>query len=270
MVWQGGTGDDSRTTNELGATFLRRGGLGCNHRFKWGGIPPLSTNPRARVESWDDTWNPTLAGALSDQRVEEFMIMQQSLVHKKPQRVVRDGWEWIRAQFSVIGAYKRLYEGQYEESRSILKACRLLWRQKVPIKVRFFGWLLFLRRLMTRVIYKHSYLETATSCTLCSDGEEDCAYLFFECPLARMLSNRHTSPRVNTTPETSFWDSIQKIGGKRREEGVRIFAVLWAIWLHWNNKLFNGRAAFTEGIIYAVEGFVAAWSSRPGERGGPM
>ena len=135
----------------------------------------LSTNPRAKVESWDDTWNPTLAGPLSDQRVEEFMIMQQSLVHKKPQRGVRDGWEWIRAQFSVIGAYKRLYEGQYEESRSILKACRFLWRQKVPIKVRFFGWLLFLRRLMTRVIYKHSYLETATSCTLCSDGEEDCA-----------------------------------------------------------------------------------------------
>ena len=39
MVWQGGTGNDSRTTNELGATLLRRGGLGRNQRVKWGGSP---------------------------------------------------------------------------------------------------------------------------------------------------------------------------------------------------------------------------------------
>ena len=52
-------------------------------------------------ECWEDTWNLKLAGALLDQRVEEFMIMQQSLVHNKPQREVRDGWEWISAQFSI-------------------------------------------------------------------------------------------------------------------------------------------------------------------------
>ena len=44
----------------------------------------LSTNSQAKVEEcWDGPWNPTLAEALSDQRAEVFMIMQQSLVHKK-------------------------------------------------------------------------------------------------------------------------------------------------------------------------------------------
>ena len=76
--------------------------------------------------------------------------------------------------------------------------------------------------------------------------------------------------RVETTSEISLWDSIQKIGGKRREEGVHIFAMLWVIWLHRNDKLFNGRAASTESIAYAVEGFVAACSSRPRERGDQM
>ena len=67
-------------------------------------------------EYWDGTRNQTLVGALSDQRVEEFMIIQQSLVHKRPQSGARHGWEYIGAQFSVRGAYKKLYVGQYEES----------------------------------------------------------------------------------------------------------------------------------------------------------
>ena len=35
----GGTGDDSRTTNERGVKFLKRGGPGRNQRVNWGGIP---------------------------------------------------------------------------------------------------------------------------------------------------------------------------------------------------------------------------------------
>ena len=89
----------------------------------------LSINLRAKVEEfWDGMRNPTLAGALSDQRVKEFMVMQQSLIYKRPQRKVRDGWEWIGAQFSIQRAYKRLFEGQYEESQPIIKACRFIWR----------------------------------------------------------------------------------------------------------------------------------------------
>ena len=67
-------------------------------------------------------------------------------------------------------------------------------------------------------------------------------------------------------------DILQGLNSKdlRQEErgwGVHIFVVFWAIWMHQNDKLFIERAAFTEGIAYAVKGFVAAWSSRLGERG---
>ena len=77
------------------------------------------------------------------------MLMQQSLVHKRPQSGAHDGWEWIDAQFSVRGVYKKLCEGQYEENLSNNRSCKFIWKQKVPLKVRFFGWLLFRRRLMT-------------------------------------------------------------------------------------------------------------------------
>ena len=50
----------------------------------------------------------------------------------------------------------------------------------------------------------------------------------------------------------------QKEGG-----GGCTLVVLLTIWLHKNNKLFRGRAGSTDGVAYALEGLVAAWSSRP-------
>ena len=52
---------------------------------------------------------------------------------------------------------------------------------------------------------------------------------------------------------------------RRREDGVRILSVLKTIWLHQNNKVFNGKEASIEGTAYAVGGFMPTWSSRPGE-----
>ena len=66
----------------------------------------------------------------------------------------------------------------------------------------------------------------------------------------------------------SFCESIQRSGRREKEEGVRILAVLWAIWLLRNDKLFNGRAVSIDGVAYVVEGFVAALSSQSGGSGG--
>ena len=105
-------------------------------------------------------------------------------IHQRPQTGARNRWEWIGAHFSLRGPYKKLCDGQYEESLPINRAFNFIWRQKVPLKVRFFGWLLLRRKLMTRVFHGdvsrvHSML----------DSEEDCAHLFFECPVARTIWN---------------------------------------------------------------------------------
>ena len=43
-------------------------------------------------ECWDGGWNPSLAAHLSEQRVEEFMSMQQMLEGRRPREGARDGW----------------------------------------------------------------------------------------------------------------------------------------------------------------------------------
>ena len=83
-----------------------------------------------------------------------------------------------------------------------------------------------------------------------------------------MILNQQPISVIDTTLEMTFWESIPRSGRRGKEEGVRILAVLWAIWLHQNGELFNGRVVSTDRVAYVVEGFVAAWSSRPGESGG--
>ena len=111
---------------------------------------------------------------------------------------------------------------------------------------------------MTRVFHKGLYPETSAECALCLGAEEDCARLFLGYPFAREIWNQQTISRVNTTSETSFWESFRRSGGRSRVEGVRILVGLWAIELHQNDKLFDGRPASTHGVAYTVDGFVAA------------
>ena len=84
--------------------------------------------------------------------------------------------------------------------------------------------------------------------------KEDCAHLFLGCPFAKTIWNQQPISIVDTTSEMSLWESIRKSGGRRKAEGIRILAVLWAIWMYWNDKLFNGRAVSIDRVAYAVKG----------------
>ena len=105
---------------------------------------------------------------------------------------------------------------------------------------------------MTCVFYECLYPETSTKCTICSGGEKDCTHLFFRLSLCQDNMDQQSTLSVDTISETSFWDLIRSGRRRRKEERGHILAVLWAIWLHWNNKLFRGRA------VYAMEGVVVA------------
>ena len=155
------------------------------------------------MECWDSIWNRTSAGALSNQRVEKFMIMQQSPIHQRPQTGAHNRWEWIGAHFSLRGSYKKLCEGQYEESLPINRAFNFIWRQKVPLKVRFFGWLLLRRKLMTQVFHGRLYLETSVECTLCLIVRTIVHIFFSSAPLPGQYGTDKPFHR-QTTSETSF------------------------------------------------------------------
>ena len=191
----------------------------------------LARSPNATTwECWDGAWSPTFNAALSDQRLEEFMIMQQRISNKWHHPTSHDGWEWEDVVFTVKSAYKKIREEQYEVDPLLAEACQFIWRLKVPLKVKIFGWFLLLGRLMTRVYHKRLYPDTMTTCGMCSSQDEDYKHLFFECPFARIVWNNQAINPVDVSSEAAFWDSIRRARLKK-EEGRRIVAVLWTIWL---------------------------------------
>ena len=93
-------------------------------RGKFPRLFALTQHPQGTVkEYWDGGWNPSLAAHLLEQRVEEFMSMQQMLEGQTPREGARDGWIWKNEPFSVRGLYRRLRTAQSEDPIR-LDACR--------------------------------------------------------------------------------------------------------------------------------------------------
>ena len=92
---------------------------------------------------------------------------------------------------------------------------------------------------------------------LCGEHEEDCEHLFFNCPIA--IRNWASQGLSEITSSSVFWATIPRQRRGHDAERGKIFAVVWAIWLHRNVVVFEGKAVSSEGIIHEVKMFVGSW-----------
>ena len=161
--------------------------------------------------------------------------------------------------FSVHKAYKRFRERHGTEDEKTTRACQVIWKQKVQLKVRIFGWLLLRRRLTTRVFWKKMYPDASDEFILCREGAEDCKHLFFHSPFACTIWDTQGAEPVEAIHEISFWALLQRGGYRRKKEGGQILSILWAIWLHWNEVMLRGKPASTDSVLHGVEGLMGFW-----------
>ena len=61
------------------------------------------------------------------------------------------------------------------------------------------------------------------------------------------------------TLSSVFWATIPRRRRGYKADGGKRFAVVWALWLHRNEVVFEGKAVSSEGIIHEVESFVSFW-----------
>ena len=199
-----------------------------------GGIFPrlyaLSMDSAVLVQrAWNGAWAPALPEALSDQRVAELLRLQELLANQCLSETTQDAWVWSGPTFTVQAAYRLLREQGESEDPLLLQRCRLVWKRRLPLKIKIFAWLLLRRRLMTRSLRHRMVPDSHVECRLCARAVEDCPHLFFACPLAQEVWQATGVGRLVVTSEEAFWQSLSGSSFRREAEWQTIFATLWSI-----------------------------------------
>ena len=141
----------------------------------------------------------------------------------------------------------------------MVRRCRLLWRRRIPLKIKIFGWLLIRGRMTTRALRQRYVPEADAGCVMCSATIEDCTHLFFECPLVQPLWAAAALEGLDTTSADALWGSLCQGPFRREAECRTIFATLWAIWLHRNEIIFRGRLPSTDAVQHEARWIAQSW-----------
>ena len=180
-------------------------------------------------QAWNDAWVPPLPQALPNQWVVELINLQELLADRRLSEAAQDAWVWSGPIFTTRAAYRLLRDQEYLEDPLILQRCRLVWKRRLPLKIKVFAWLLLRRRLMTRSRLQRMVPDAPVECPLCARAVEDCQHLFFICPLAQTVWQATGVGRLMATSEETFWRSLGGGTFRRVVEWQTIFATLWSL-----------------------------------------
>ena len=180
-------------------------------------------------ECWDATWCQLLQGYLSDQQVEEWMVLQQPLLHLCPVGGTPNGWSWTSMPFSMHSAYKRIRENQLSTGIDSHDALTLYGRRNPsPPPKSVHLWIVVGSELIDdHVTRQRLFLEAPAGCLMCSVGLEDCSHLFCECLVARAVWTAQNTIQTVASSAAVFWDSIWGGVPRQAAEGSRLLAVFW-------------------------------------------
>ena len=164
----------------------------------------------------------------------------------------------VNAPFTSSGAYSILHSDDANEPDAMR-----IWNTKLPIKVKFFGWLLFYGRLNTRAHLHYRGIRALedSMCEHCANELETDDHLFLRCPRARAVWDRLLIDIVGLTPRTPWLFGVSA----PLPDQVHIDMILLTLWHIWKarNALIFDRADQTSTVtIRRVAQDCEAWKHR--------
>nr|CAD1822879.1 unnamed protein product [Ananas comosus var. bracteatus] len=150
-------------------------------------------------------------------------------------------WRWCNSGiFTVKSLYNFIQKGGVTETRFLL-----LWKNKLPLKVKIFGWLVLLKKVLTRDNLAKRGWSGVDTCSLCLDEAETIEHLFMNCYVTRALLGC-LLPNKGFLRACMSIDSLWNMCcGKRgvvgRKESAKVAAVWWVIWLERNRRTFDNK-----------------------------
>ncbi|KAJ3679687.1 hypothetical protein LUZ60_017698 [Juncus effusus] len=153
-------------------------------------------------------------------------------------------WRWTSdGLYSANSSYKFFFK---TNRKSYWNA--KVWKIKIPMKIRFFLWLLGLNRLPTQHNLVRKGWSSISTCTLCSGGlMESTVHLFLHCTYSMRFWNQLSAPSLPADDSPiSFWLRVRLTKLTITEKkfwDTQWAAGCWMLWKQRNQRVFNNKKA---------------------------
>ncbi|KAJ4790726.1 RNA-directed DNA polymerase (reverse transcriptase)-related family protein [Rhynchospora pubera] len=139
----------------------------------------------------------------------------------------------------------------------------ILWKLKVPPKVRIFLWLVLLDRILTQQNLMLRNWPSISECKCCStDCLETSVHLFITCDFAKqiwtLVRSRFNLPPLSAPPDLlTFWTSNRTVNSGNWD--VIWAASIWAIWKERNRRVFSSCSLPPTMLMAEICATIEAW-----------
>ncbi|WVZ68209.1 hypothetical protein U9M48_017172 [Paspalum notatum var. saurae] len=173
-------------------------------------------------------------------------------------------WRWTPDhQYSAASAYKSCFVGS-----TLLAGAKVVWKARVPPRVKFFAWLALQDRCWTAERRRRHGLQDSDSCALCDQAVSSMDHLLTKCSFSRevwfrcfdVLGWTHRLP----SPDLSFidwWLQARKGFDKRSKRGFDsvVLLTVWVIWKERNDRVFRRKASMPWVVLDKVAEEAKLW-----------
>jgi hypothetical protein len=131
----------------------------------------------------------------------------------------------------------------------------LVWRAKVPHKLRVFAWRAATTTWALSVGLHHRMSKVNPTCTICAAADEDEHHALITCTLARAL-RKGMRDFWSLPPEEAFLGNdtewlLSLLNRSSQNSRAQIIFLLWRVWHHHNNIVHgDGKASIAASISY--------------------
>ncbi|XP_044367523.1 uncharacterized protein [Triticum aestivum] len=215
-----------------------------------------------------ETLGTTFHLPLSEQAHEELLTMQQMLTPTTlNQGDDKWGCTWGKGEYTA-----KQYYSYYFRNLDAHQSYKWIWKSKVTMKIKVFGWLLLFDRLNKRNMLKrrHYNIGDNYTCLLCaSPPEETLEHLFFTCPFSQ---DCWTHLNISWLTQGSRLHCIEEAKTMwNKPMFMDIFLQdAWSIWKERNNKHFRGIIPSKQSWMIRLKEDLSLLCYRVGEKYKPF
>jgi len=194
-------------------------------------------------------WVVTWKRVLTEEESREEAILQTMLQQKYPRRTVTDSLHWGQeGKFSVRSLYRKAVNIKCRDINVDTLICAV-WKKLAPPKVELMVWLALMGKLNTKgmLARKGMISEDLNACTFCTDQVEDIHHLLITCQVSwniwkTIAADFGQTIEPCTDLKVFYGNWLRRSFPNKTARKLWItsfFAIVWSLWMHRNNIVFN-------------------------------